>query len=111
MARRPCPCGFLILAFSAKFLSCDKNFAFSAKIWSLAKFFALSEKKCQAINFLLFLPKFGDETNIFTFPAKNWSWDKYFHISCKNLVIRQIVSLSLPKIGHATNKFASGVSE
>ena len=54
-------------------------------------------------NFLLYLRKICQATNFFPFPAKIWSRDKYFHISCTQLVMRQIFSHFLQKFGHETN--------
>ena len=75
---RPCPCSFLIFAFSAEIFVVLPKFCFFCQKLVIDQIF------CSICE------KFVRQQFFFAFPAQNWSWDKYFHIF-------------LQKFGHETN--------
>ena len=93
----PCPCGYLILAFSTKFLSCDQNFAFSVRTRSFAKFFALTKKNLSGSNFFCFSCQNLVMRHSFSSPAKNCLCNKYFCFSRHNFVVWQFFFYSCCK--------------
>ena len=99
---RPCPCGFLNFAFSAKFWSYDEIFAFLQKMAILSQIFSL------------FLRKIGHETNFSAFLAKNYdqslagkqvnlSRDQFFSGKAKIFVTSLIFGKNAKILSHDQN--------